>query len=72
MSVRLRLVDELFLTLSPLLAGRSAADQRLSLVEGTALLPRSGIGCRLLTLRQAGSHLFLRYELPRPSGSDCA
>lgn len=57
------LVDELFLTLSPLLAGRSAADQRLSLVEGTAFLPGSGIGGRLLTLRQAGSHLFLRYEL---------
>jgi riboflavin biosynthesis pyrimidine reductase len=60
------LVDELFLTLSPLLAGRSAAEQRLSLVEGTAFLPGSGIGCRLLTLRQAGSHLFLRYELPSP------
>jgi riboflavin biosynthesis pyrimidine reductase len=60
------LVDELFLTLSPLLAGRSAAEQRLSLVEGTAFLPSGGIGCRLLTLRQAGSHLFLRYELPPP------
>jgi riboflavin biosynthesis pyrimidine reductase len=61
------LVDELFLTLSPLLAGRSAADQRLSLVQGSAFLPRGGIGCRLLTLRQAGSHLFLRYEL-QPAG----
>jgi hypothetical protein len=47
MSVRLRLIDELFLTLSPLLAGRSAADQRLSLVEGTALYPGAGsaAGC---------------------------
>lgn len=60
------LVDELFLTLSPLLAGRSAADRRLSLVEGTEFLPGSGVGCKLLTLRRAGSHLFLRYELPRP------
>jgi riboflavin biosynthesis pyrimidine reductase len=58
------LIDELFLTVSPLLAGRSAAERRLSLVEGTAFLPGSPVGCRLLTLRQAGSHLFLRYELP--------
>jgi riboflavin biosynthesis pyrimidine reductase len=58
------LVDELFLTLSPLLAGRSAADRRLSLVEGTPFLPSNPVDCRLLTLRQAGSHLFLRYELP--------
>lgn len=61
------LVDELFLTLSPLLACRSAAERRLSLVEGTEFLPSSPVGCRLLTLRQAGSHLFLRYELPRPA-----
>ncbi len=60
------LVDELFLTLSPLLAGRSTADGRLSLVEGTEFLPDKGVGCKLLTLRQSGSHLFLRYELPRP------
>jgi len=50
------LVDELFLTLSPLLAGRSATDRRLSLVEGTEFLPGSGVDCKLLTLRRAGSH----------------
>lgn len=59
------LVDELFLTLSPLLAGRPAAARRLSLVEGAELLPGRTVGGRLLTLRRAGSHLFLRYELPR-------
>jgi riboflavin biosynthesis pyrimidine reductase len=64
------LVDELFLTLSPLLAGRSATNRRLSLVEGTAFLPSSPVGCRLLTLRQAGSHLFLRYALPPPGQVD--
>lgn len=60
------LVDELFLTLSPLLAGRSTDDGRLSLVEGAEFLPDKGVGCKLLTLRQSGSHLFLRYELARP------
>jgi hypothetical protein len=44
----------------------SSGVQRLSLVEGTAFLPSSPVRCRLLTLRQAGSHLFLRYELPSP------
>jgi riboflavin biosynthesis pyrimidine reductase len=57
------LVDELFLTLSPLLAGRSTAKPRLSLVEGAELLPDRAVGGTLLSLRRAGSHLFLRYEL---------
>jgi len=55
-------VDELFLTLSPLLAGRSTAERRLSLLEGAELLPDHTVGCKLLSLRRAGSHLFLRYE----------
>jgi len=57
------LVEELFLTLSPLLAGRVGSERRLSLYEGAELSPGRG-GCDLLTLRRAGSHLFLRYELP--------
>lgn len=57
-------VDELFLTLSPLLAGRAADARRLSLLEEAAFLPGRAIGCSLLSLRRAGSHLFLRYELP--------
>lgn len=60
------LVDELFLTLSPLLAGRSGSDRRLSLVEGVAFLPDRKARCRLLSLRRSESHLFLRYELSRP------
>jgi riboflavin biosynthesis pyrimidine reductase len=60
------LVDELFLTLSPLLAGRADAP-RPALVEGVELLPGRTVAGRLLTLRRAGSHLFLRYDL-RPSG----
>lgn len=59
-------VDELFLTISSRLAGQSAGRARLSLVEGAALLPECVVDCRLLTVRKAGSHLFLRYEVEPP------
>lgn len=60
--LKARAVDELFLTISPRLAGRTADDRRLALVEGAALLPESIVGARLLTVRKAGEHLFLRYK----------
>jgi riboflavin biosynthesis pyrimidine reductase len=56
------LVDELFLTVSPLLAGHALAT-RLSLVEGVELLPDRRIAGRLRSVRANGSHLFLRYGL---------
>lgn len=55
------LVDELFLTLSPLVAGRSREDGRLSLAEGTALLPGVRVAADLVAVRRHGDHLFLRY-----------
>jgi riboflavin biosynthesis pyrimidine reductase len=60
-------VDELFLTLSPQLAGRGPAARRLSLIEGTALWPDSPRWLRLLSARQAGDHLFLRYRFEETS-----
>jgi riboflavin biosynthesis pyrimidine reductase len=57
------LVDELFLTVSPLLAGRAPGDARRSLVEGTELLPGGRSQSRLLGVRAHGGHLFLRYAL---------
>ena len=54
------LVDELFLTVSPVLAGR-ASGRRHGLVEGVELLPGLGVGLRLLSLRRGDEHLFLRY-----------
>jgi riboflavin biosynthesis pyrimidine reductase len=59
------LVDELFLTVSPLLAGRSASDARLALIEGADLVPGGPAGARILSVRRDGGHLFLRYELSR-------
>jgi riboflavin biosynthesis pyrimidine reductase len=56
------LVDELFLTMSPLLAGR-ALQSRLPLVEGVELLPDATQVLRLLSARRHENHLFLRYGL---------
>jgi riboflavin biosynthesis pyrimidine reductase len=56
------LVDELFLTISPLLAGR-AGRPRLPLVEGIELLPNTTVGLQLLSARRHENHLFLRRGL---------
>jgi riboflavin biosynthesis pyrimidine reductase len=60
------LVDELFVTTSPLLAGRSPGSPRPALVEHADFLPARMVEGELLTLRRAGSHLFARYRLPGP------
>ena len=57
-----QLVDELFLTLSPGLAGR-AGSARLGLVEGVELVPQLRVAGRLRSVRSHESHLFLRYGL---------
>jgi riboflavin biosynthesis pyrimidine reductase len=59
------LVDELFLTTSPLLAGRSPGSSRPALVEHAEFLPATSVEGKLLTLRRARSHLFARYQFPR-------
>lgn len=60
-----RLVDELFLTVSPRLAGRGPAGDRFGLMEGFEALPAERRDGRLLSVRRDGDHLFLRYELGR-------
>ena len=54
-------IDELFLTISPLLVGRAMLDPRLALVESADLLP--GRRMRLLGARRDTDHLFVRYEI---------
>lgn len=58
------LVDELFLTISPLLVGRSAAAERPGFVDAVDLLPKGLPHATLLSLRRSESHLFARYLLP--------
>jgi riboflavin biosynthesis pyrimidine reductase len=55
------LVDELFLTVSPVLAGRIVDARRFALVEGVELLPAVRRSPRLASVRRGDSHLFLRY-----------
>lgn len=57
------LVDELFLTFAPQIAGRSTLTPRLGLVEETAFDLADARWGRLADLRSAGDHLFARYRL---------
>lgn len=59
------LLDELFLTVSPVVAGRDR-EQRLGMVAGAELLPDRAVWSRLLSVRRHGEFLFLRYRLTRP------
>lgn len=56
-------VDELFLTLAPQLAGRSADRRRLALVEGISFEADAAPWSDLRSVRRAGDHLFLRYRI---------
>jgi riboflavin biosynthesis pyrimidine reductase len=66
--LRARLVDELFLTLAPQLAGRDPTTTRLSLVEGTSFGEGRGRWAGLIGVRRAGDDLFLRYRFEPYSG----
>jgi riboflavin biosynthesis pyrimidine reductase len=54
------LLDEAFLTVSPVVAGRGK-EHRLGMVEGVELLPAKGAWSKLLSARKHGDYLFLRY-----------
>ena len=54
-------VDELFLTLSPQIAGRKG-DVRPGLVQGTEFMPDRAPGFQLLSVKQRAEHLYLRYR----------
>jgi len=60
-------VTELFLTISPLIAGRSSAPARPGLVDGFGAEPAHAPRLKLLSLRRAeGGPLFFRYRLGYP------
>jgi riboflavin biosynthesis pyrimidine reductase len=56
------LLDELFLTVAPQLAGRDEQHRRLGLVESFAATPSEAPKLRLRSLRRAEDHLFVRYD----------
>jgi riboflavin biosynthesis pyrimidine reductase len=71
------LVDELFLTLAPQIAGRDEdeAEKRPGLVVGKTFAPEDPLWATLLSIRRGSSHLFLRYAFSsdtRASGPSAA
>jgi riboflavin biosynthesis pyrimidine reductase len=58
-------IDQLFLTLAPQLAGRDRGQERPSLVNRHAFLPETAPWGQLLTLKQAGNHVYLRYTFAK-------
>ena len=60
--LRDHLIDELFLTLAPQVAGRSGSTPRLALVEDTAFTVAEAPWSRLVDLRRSDNHLFARYR----------
>jgi riboflavin biosynthesis pyrimidine reductase len=64
--VEQRLVDELFLTIAPQIAGRDPDHPRLALVEGAAFSIDSAPWGRLISVHRSGDYLFLRFALGGP------
>lgn len=58
-------IDEEFLTLSPVLVGQDDASSRPGLLEGFALTPGASDRAELVSVRRAGDHLFLRTRLTK-------
>jgi riboflavin biosynthesis pyrimidine reductase len=54
------LLDEMFLTVSPLVAGRNG-EERLGMVAGVEILPSRQASSTLLSARRHGDYVFLRY-----------
>jgi riboflavin biosynthesis pyrimidine reductase len=58
------LIDELFLTVSPQVAGRDRGE-RPGFVEGKTFAPHDPRRTRLLSVKRSGNFLFLRYSFDR-------
>jgi riboflavin biosynthesis pyrimidine reductase len=61
-----RLIDELFLTLAPQVAGRDGGLARPGLVSGKLFAPEQPVWGTLVGLKRGGDHLLLRYAFARP------
>lgn len=60
--VRAGLVHEFFLTIAPQIAGANPEKPRPTLVWGTEFLPETAPWLRIVTVKQSGDHLYLRYR----------
>ena len=65
------LLDELFLTIAPQIAGRNAVDDRPALIRNALFNPENAPWLELLSVKQGGNHLYLRYrQMDRGRGDD--
>lgn len=55
-------VDELFVTLSPQIAGRVAHTIRPGMVQGVEFVPNRAPWFQLLSIKEKAGHLYLRYQ----------
>jgi riboflavin biosynthesis pyrimidine reductase len=56
-------VDELFLTVAPQFAGRNLKRQRPGVISGTEFAPETAPWSKIVSVKQSGDHLYLRYAL---------
>ena len=61
-----RLVDEFFLTVAPQLAGSKLESPRPNMVWQTAFSPHTAPWLRIISVKESGDHLYLRYGLRDP------
>jgi riboflavin biosynthesis pyrimidine reductase len=55
-------VDELFLTVAPQVAGRNMQPPRPGFIAGVEFLPETAPWLDIVSVKQKGNHLYLRYE----------
>jgi riboflavin biosynthesis pyrimidine reductase len=59
-------IDEIFLTLSPQIAGRTSDALRPALVQGVKFTPEDAPWFQMLSVKQSADHLYLRYQRTGP------
>jgi riboflavin biosynthesis pyrimidine reductase len=64
-------VDELFLTLAPQLAGRNVQLLRPGLIAGVEFLPETAPWLDIVSVKQRGNHLYLRYGAAHGHDTTC-
>jgi riboflavin biosynthesis pyrimidine reductase len=62
-ALKARIVDELFLTISPVIVGGGEEQPRPTLASGVEMLPDAAQMGQLLSLHRKDAYLFLRYSL---------
>jgi riboflavin biosynthesis pyrimidine reductase len=60
-------MDELFLTVAPQIAGRAAEHSRPGLVANVEFSPVTAPWWKILSVKRAADHLFLRYQVRDPN-----